>query len=218
MNIIHLDDIIEEIRRKYQGDYIEVGEAEQPAPPVTPPKPPATAVLTGYRYGASDADGHRGEYYFIPPAELSGQIEKVVVGSAVYKFEKKYRASELWYGIPSSGRIVVSLTNGNIYASEAVTEPTGKRIDLKFKGNTNGNRPTFYTMDGRKLQVGQKVTFQVGPVKNSFVAKVRSNSSIGCDWSDGTVVKNSDVSGRGIAVLIPAKYAGHFIREGWIEI
>ena len=198
----------------YRGGGVDPGEPEGPGPE------PQVSILSGYRYEASDAEGHRGEYYFMPPHQLKGKIRTVVVGNEGYRYSMEYRDTEIWYGRPSSGVITVTLNDCAIYKGEPVTEPSGNRIHLTFRGNTNGNRPTYFSMDGRRMTVGQKASFSVGPVRKTFVAAVRSNPSIGNGWTDGTVVKNSDPPARGIAILIPSRYAGQsFPRSDcWIEL
>jgi hypothetical protein len=100
-----------------------------------------------------------------------------------------------------------------------VIEP-GVRQALFYSKNTNGNRPTYYTgPTDLSVDLGKTVRFEVGDIFKWCVAKERPNGTVGCEWPNGLVVKNSDMyNTRGIAVLIPSEYADNHPPTGWVEI
>lgn len=180
--------------------------------PPTTPSDPETRQIDEFRFGVSDSKP--GYMYFI----IDGDHKSLTIGGEEYLRQGDYQGRALWYG-KGSGKIILTGVDGTVYTGTTGESATnsGNRIQLRYAKNTNGNRPTYYTHDGRLLSVGMQVQFQVGNVARSFTAERRANGSIGKDWSDGTVVKNSDVGGRGIAVLIPASYASKPPAGGWIE-
>lgn len=192
---------------KLPGD--DVGEIK---PPLV--APPPIKELTGFRTGISDHPSYTGQTWFLPASWMKTKIKSVMIGSewAVKTFPS-YRDSELWHS-KGTGQITVTMTDGDVYQTGGNNNVNSSRYDLKYKGLTNGDRPTYYTWGKDLLRVGDKVTFKVGNIGGSFVAKKRHNGSIGYDWNDGTVVKNSEVSGRGVGVLTPKGSGKH---SGWIE-
>lgn len=175
-----------------------------------------TSPVGLFNFGVSDEDDHLGEYYFIIDP---GPYKSLTIGGKPY--EKKaggYNGRELWYG-KGQGDILLIAQDGSFYAGKTgdVVESGGSegKYILKYKGLSNGNRPTYYTYNGRHLAVGDRVEVKVGGIHKTFTAKKRTNGSIGYDWPDGTVVKNSEVSGRGVAVLTPAGSGSH--SGGWIK-
>lgn len=173
---------------------------------------PVSYPIGEFDFGVSDSKP--GYYYFI----VAGDNKSLTIGGSAYVRSGDYYGKDLWYGT-STGAIILTGKDGKVYVGTTSSPAieTGSRTTLKYNRNTNGNRPTYYTYNSRILKVGDKVKFQIGNITKSFTARVRANKSIGEDWADGTVVKNSDVSGRGVAILIPSKYANNHPSTGWVE-
>lgn len=204
--------------KKFEGQTVTI----PPCPISTPeaPEVPKQKTLTGYNYGKSDAPGKAGQYYLI--IEGSWTISSVLVGDTPYSYERIYGKGELYYGPPANGKITVTLNNGEVFVSEdevGSSEPVqaSTKIPLHYHKRTNGNRPTYYTYQG-SLKVGQVVSFRIGPINKTVVIKTRHNGSIGWDNGD-LVIKNSDVNGRGVAVLTPANSRTDYPQsECWIML
>lgn len=91
----------------------------------------------------------------------------------------------------------------------AVEEPEANsttKLGLTYHGKTNGGRPTWYT-SAENLQIGDIVKVVIGDFEKEFTVVLRDNGSIGFEEGE-FVVKNSEVSGRYIAVLLPSGYSG----------
>lgn len=101
-----------------------------------------------------------------------------------------------------------------IEPEKPVTEPNivpDGAIKLHYHKRTNGDRWTYYTGKYKpRLKIRDRVTVVVGDHKASYVARTRSNGSIGADGKNGFVLKNSEMPSRGIAVLLPAGYKGPY--------
>lgn len=173
-------------------------------------EPPAEEVEDIGHFDFGKSDVYHGQFYFL----IEGSHSSLTIGGVPYRFDKIYHdGRELWYGT-GEGEIKLTGKNGTIFVGRTGEfAPSGNRYDLDYKGLSNGNRPTYYTNNGKRLVVGNKVSLKVGNLSKSFTAKVRPNGSIGYDWPDGTVVKNSEISARGVAVLTPAGSGQH---SGWI--
>ena len=183
---------------------------------VVPAVDAETEPIGHFDFGASDSKP--GFMYFL----VEGKHSSLTIGGQSYLFEQIYHdGRELWYG-KGQGDIQLIADDGTIYAGSTVNDdgeadPDDGTYTLTFKGLSNGSRPTYYTYNSNHLIIGQEVTFEVGTISRSFTVKKRNNGSIGFDWSDGTVVKNSEVSGRGVAVLIPSSNAANPPASGWIK-
>lgn len=188
-------------------------------------------VFEGYIFGNSDVREHFGKSYIIPAANLKNSIKSITVGSSVFKRERDYKNSELWYGVPENDYITVVFKDGSIAKSPTkitspLSEPSyqeiprGDRIQLRYHRRTNTNRPTYYTFTNDKLKVGDKVHIEMGPISRTVIAVKRRNGSIGYPYESGgdgqLLVKNSDVPERGVCLLTPSTMREDL--NGYIEI
>ena len=194
---------------------------EDPSEPVDPPvdpEPPVNSEPIGpFLFGASD--DYPGKMYFI----TNKNLDSLMIGGGTYKYHGRYKGQRyLWYGT-TSGKILGYGKNGVLYTgeTEGAIDPIdppgpGEEYTLKYYKLTNGDRPTYYSSGG-KLKAGDVVEFKVGSVHKRATVKPRKGT-VGYEWPDRTVITNSHVSGRTIAVLIPARYKNDPPGRGWLKV
>lgn len=151
----------------------------------------------------SDMPAHAGEYYFLAPKSLTGNINSIFVGNIFYKYERIYTTGqELWYGKHDVGDVLIETKDGKKYSTavQGDTGSTGKLImDVPYFAVTNGTRPTWYAF---KPMASFPSKFRL--VVQGHIDVIVSNN--GTRWEgNGWIVKQSDVVGRGMAVVGPNK-------------
>ncbi len=92
-----------------------------------------------------------------------------------------------------------STTTSSSASTATTTSGTTKEAAAMYNGRTNGNRPTWYYSKKMSSYPGT-FTLNISGCRTGIVV-----SNNGSRWeSGGYLVKQSDVSGRGMAVLAPA--------------
>lgn len=159
-----------------------------------------TLVLKNYRHGLSSEDDHENEYYFIPEDDLKDRIKSVSVGTANYARVGYYQNSEIWYGKPVDGYIIVTLFDGTVYKSaEKWTEPQvgSEVLQLRYWGRHNGNRPHWYSFKPSS-QFPKAIRIIVDGCSEFDINYNKTR------WEgNGWIVKESEVPGRGLTVVGP---------------
>jgi hypothetical protein len=172
----------------------------------TPSKPEKTIIPKGYLYEASNSPDHVGEWYVMPPAKLKRKIKSITVGSESYRYVRDWQGSELWYGKPSTGQMVVVMRNNDVIEPDDLTTSTKEMGD--YIGKTNGGMPTFY-FSRNMSQYPEKLFLTV---KNVLPRTEIQNN--GVRWDNGNVVlKQSEVSGRGMGLVVRSGKT----QQAWIE-
>ena len=186
-----------------------------PEPPNHDPDPPTvdkpTKILTDYYWGTSD-EVVPGKAILMPHASLTGTILNAQVNDEQLKFELVYKnGQEIWsasksadfYGkanltVETKTSIYKSIIHDVVEPEEPVEPPSSSSTVEKLwhRGFTNGNRSTWYgNMDMSKYPSPMRVQI------DGCVDTTINHNGHRYD-SGGLLVKQSDVPGRGIAVLI----------------
>ncbi len=93
-------------------------------------------------------------------------------------------------------------------SSPTYLKNSGDSMDMTYHGETNGGRPTFYTY---KSASKFPKTFEVSVAGcASFTATLSSGCRYEHGGKSGYVVKESEVSGRGLAVVAPSSCKSSF--------
>lgn len=187
--------------------------------PIVDIEPGEVRQLTGYRYEASDHKDYLGQYYFMSPAFMLGKIKSVTVGAEEYTYRLDYNGCELWYGKPSQGIITVTFKNGATYKAAESEDPTelkvfGNKEVLKWFGRYNGDRGTWYSSVNKDMaDYPDKFWLTVkGCLSRAEVINDGKRYEIG--GKAGFIIKQSDVSGRPLAVICPQSCRS---TRAWIE-
>lgn len=176
-------------------------------PEVEPPvQPPVNAEpLVGYKW--EESDSYPGQSYVMLPSGLKG--DSVDIAGKAFSFKMHWKTGEeLWYGpsmstFKSNVAITVVSVEGKKYSTsvDAGDDTSGGYSyseQCNYRGRTNGNRPTWYC--SKKMSAyPSKINIYIPTCTD------RTISNNGTRFQDGSfIVKQSDVSGRGIAILINA--------------
>lgn len=208
---------------KFRSDKKEDEPEEKPSPkpepkPDPPVEPPKTEYkLTGYVW--ENSDSKKGKSYILLPTTYTGDVKAVHVGANHFVFEEVWHdGRELWYGpvITNKSTVMMKLKNGDVYKDEANAPPlvdvpdTPKPVPthpdwnetLRYHGRYNGDRPTWYA--SRNMREYPKVfTVEIpGCVKMT----IKNNGHR--YEKNGIIVKQSDVRGRGMAVIYKSSCRG----------
>lgn len=194
-------------------DYYPVPEPTEPTPEPTVP-PTSSEKLTGYLWEDSD-QLIPGKAIVIPPKEMTGTIQGVYVGEERFTFHSVWtNGREIWYGTDSvnqyGGEPIRVVTDTLTYVDNApdasddadTSVPSSATEALKYWGRYNGDRPTWYGA----LNMSQYPS-PMRVVIPGCLDKLIAHD--GKRYDDGSlIVKQSDVSGRGLAVVYSASCKG----------
>ncbi len=187
----------------YKSGNITIPESEGETPE---PNDEKVNALTDYLYEASDSPQHLGEYYVMPPGFMKGKIKTIMVGVKPYRFVMSFNTSELWYGKPSSGVIVITLSDGSVYRSDKIPGPippplTGNIEHGDWFGRHNNDRGTWYFNKLMNQYPSQFYLTVPGCLDKRLVENNGHRWELG--GQQGYVIKQSEVSGRGMALIVP---------------
>ena len=175
---------------------------------------PATRALTGYWFGNSDTGETAGKAVLIPPMTLAGSIDAVTVDGESFVYDRIWRGREVWAGkkqaseykeISLKGKDGATYT-ATIEAQEATEQPAGDNTTTEaciYHGRYNGDRATFYC---QKDMDEYPSTFQVEIPDYKTVTVANNNGHRATPG--GFVIKQSEVSGRHLAITVPKSYKG----------
>jgi len=190
-----------------------MGMGWAPKPPEPEPDPPPVIekpekLLTEYLWEDSD-ELVPGKAILMPHASFTGQVERASVFDEALTFHSVYSGREVWYAknnIAYYGKANLTVeTHDTIYRTIIKNEPVeppavGTTVELlNYHKRTNGSRQTWYgSMDMNQYPSPMRLQID-GCTDITFEHNGNRYCSENC--YSGSLVKQSDVSGRGIAVL-----------------
>jgi len=183
----------------------ECGGTTVPIPPViiTPTAEKPVKYLTDYKWEDSN-EVVPGKAILLPPKSLTGSILRTSVNDEEMKFHSVWRSGvEIWYAthnIAHYGKASLEVeTTETIYRTKSDDPPPASaREELIYWGRHNGDRPTWY---------GNPITKRMDKYPSVLRVIVPGclDTTITHDGrrkvEGGLIVKQSDVPGRGLAVI-----------------
>lgn len=170
---------------------------------------PTEEILLLENYDWEDSDDNPGYSYIMPAATIRGKVVMVNETSFVYDL-LWHDGREVWYGpikssFPTGSCVTIKTVDGKSYSTNTGSVTTtppyvppqiGVTIEkLHYHGRHNGDRPTWY---GADVMVNYPRTLTV-TIPNC-VTRTITHDGNRYD-RNSLIVKQSDVSGRGLAVI-----------------
>lgn len=185
------------------------GDVPPSDPPVVSEKP--SLQLLGFNWETS-GEVVPGQAVLMPAAALTGQVLAVTVNGEVLTFHSVYgNGREIWYAVHPAAYygdvdIVVetaaALYRSSLEDSPPVVLPVGDTVeDGLYWGRHNGDRATWYFT---KKMSEYPISLVVDVPGCYSGLQVINNGVRWVDPVSGLIVKQSDVAGRGLALITPA--------------
>lgn len=186
------------------------GSDSSPDPGEDPKQDPVSGrefKLLSNKFKLGKSDEQHGKNYLLLYLPTSKPINKVTVSGEEFLFHRIYiDGGLLYYGPEVRGDIEIFLTNGDkyLYSMEDRGGEFDKTFKLKYHKRTNPDRATFYAYKSMSSFPSEFKVFVPGYYDQGVLVENRGNR-----FEKGRfLVKESDVPGRGLTVLVPSDYKG----------